>query len=282
MIGTLSVAAPGVLGALAAGLFSFLSPCVLPLVPVYLSFISGESASDIKRGQARRGRVLARTLLFALGFTLVFIALGLAFGGGMRFIGSSARRIVNQVAGVAIIALALNYLFDFIPALRREARIRPSRAPARDATDSGRGTILSGIRSVLAGMAFAAGWTPCVGPILSSILLISGESGDPVRAALLLGAYSAGLAIPFILAGAFLDRALALFGFFKRHHAAVRAITGGLLLAFGLILLAGNLSLVTAFFLRQGYALEDIARTGPAWLKPIASAIARWFLFQGA
>ena len=282
MIGALSVAAPGVFGALAAGLFSFLSPCVLPLVPVYLSFVSGESASDIKRGEARRGRVLARTLLFVLGFTLVFTALGLAFGGGMRFIGSSARRIVNQVAGIAVIALALNYLFDFIPALRREARVPPSRATERDASDSGRGAALSGIRSVLAGMAFAAGWTPCVGPILSSILLLSGESGDPARAAILLGAYSAGLAIPFILAGAFLHRALAFFGFFKRHSTAVRAITGGLLLAFGLILLAGNLSLVTAFFIRQGYALEDLSRVGPAWLRPIAAAIARWFLFQGA
>ena len=282
MMDTLSLAAPGIAGALAAGLFSFLSPCVLPLVPVYLSFVSGESASDIKQGQARRGRVLARTFLFALGFTLVFTALGLAFGGGMRFSGSSARRIVNQVAGIAVIALALNYLFDFIPALRREARVQPTRNPARDASVSGRGAVLSGIRSVLAGMAFAAGWTPCVGPILSSILLLSGESGDPVRAAILLAAYSAGLAIPFVLAGAFLGQALALFGFFKRHHAAVRAITGGLLLVFGLILLAGNLSLVTAFFLRQGYALEDVAQTGPAWFRPIAATIARWLLFQGA
>lgn len=282
MIGNLSVVAPGIASALAAGLVSFLSPCVLPLVPVYLSFISGESASDIQRGQARRGRVVARTLLFTLGFTIVFTALGLAFGGGMRFIGSSARRTVNQVAGIAVIALALNYLFDFIPALRHEARVRPSRTPAPSDSASGRGAILSGIRSVLAGMAFAAGWTPCVGPILSSILLLSGESGDPVRAAILLGAYSAGLAIPFILGGAFLDRALALFGFFKRHNTAVKVITGGLLLTFGIILLAGNLSLVTAFFLRQGYALADFAETGPAWFRPIAAFLARWFLFQGA
>jgi cytochrome c-type biogenesis protein len=282
MIGSLSVAEPGIIGALAAGLFSFLSPCVLPLVPVYLSFVSGESASDIKRGQARRGRVLTRTLLFALGFTLVFTTLGLAFGGGMRFIGSSARHVVNQVAGIIVIALALNYLFDFIPALRREARVQTSRAPARDPSDSGGRAILSGIRSVLTGMAFAAGWTPCVGPILSSILLLSGESGDPARAAILLGAYSAGLAIPFILAGAFLDRAFDLFGFFKRHNAAVRIVTGSLLLVFGILLLAGNLSLVTAFFLRQGYALEGLSQTGPAWIRPLAAAIARWLLFQGA
>jgi cytochrome c-type biogenesis protein len=183
-----------------------------------------------------------------------------------------------------VIALALNYLFDFIPALRREARVQPSREPAplRDESDSGGRAVLSGIRSVLTGMAFAAGWTPCVGPILSSILLLSGESGDPARAAILLGAYSAGLALPFILAGAFLDRAFALFGFFKRHNGAVRIVTGGLLLLFGILLLAGNLSLVTAFFLRQGYALEGLSQTGPAWIRPLAAAIARWLLFQGA
>lgn len=277
-----AVATPDVLGALAAGLVSFLSPCVLPLVPAYLSFVSGESAADLKEGKARRGRVIARTAFFALGFTLVFITLGLAFGGGMRVIGSNARSIVNRISGLVILALALNILFDFIPLFRREARVHTSRPATARGDGTAEKTLLSALRSFLAGMAFAGGWTPCVGPILSSILLISGDSGEPVRSAILLGAYSAGLAIPFLLGGLFLDRAFVIFGFFRRHHTLVRVITAALLLAFAVVLLAGSLSPVTAFFLRQGYALADFAETGPAWFRPIAAFLAKWFLFQGA
>ncbi len=277
-----ALAAPGVLGAFAAGLVSFLSPCVLPLVPVYLSFISGESAADLKEGKARRGLVIARTAFFALGFTLVFTLLGLVFGGGMRFIGSNARKVVNRISGLVILALALNILFDFIPLFRREARVHISRPVAAREDGTANSTLLAALRSLLAGMAFAGGWTPCVGPILSSILLLSGESGDPLKSAILLGAYSAGLAIPFILGGLFLDRAFALFGFFRGHHAMVRIVTAALLFAFSVVLLAGSLSPVTSFFLRQGYALADFAETGPAWFRPIAAFLARWFLFQGA
>ncbi len=280
--------APGILAALSGGLLSFLSPCVLPLVPVYLSIVTGESPSDIRSGTASRSRVFGRTLLFVAGFTLVFTALALVFGGGMRFIGSDARQIVNRVAGIVVIALALNVLFDFVPFLRAELRV--NRSPGGAAPDSasipawpGRGpTLAAALKPLVAGMAFAAGWTPCVGPILSSILLLSGEAGDPVRAATLLLAYSIGLAIPFVLAGFFLGRAQGLFAFFKRHHRAVTLVTGLLLLLFGIILLAGGLSRLPAVLARAGYALADFAGTGPAWLRPVATFISRWLLFQGA
>jgi cytochrome c-type biogenesis protein len=288
MIGALGSSAPGVLAALAGGLLSFLSPCVLPLVPVYLSIVTGESPSDIRAGRASRSRVFGRTLLFVAGFTLVFTALALAFGGGMRFIGGDARQIVNRVAGIVVIALALNVLFDFVPFLRAELRMnRSSGGTAPDGATSpvpptGRATLFAALKPLVAGMAFAAGWTPCVGPILSSILLLSGESGDPVRAATLLLAYSIGLAIPFVFAGFFLGRAQALFAFFKRHHRAVTLVTGLLLLVFGITLLAGGLSRLPAILARSGYVLADFAETGPAWLKPVAAFISRWLLFQGA
>lgn len=288
MIGAFGSPAPGMLAALAGGLLSFLSPCVLPLVPVYLSIVTGESPSDIRSGSASRSRVFARTLLFVAGFTLVFTVLALAFGGGMRFIGSDARLVVNRVAGIVVVALALNVLFDFVPFLRSE--FRPHSPAGGSAAPEGvsdgaipqrRGAVLSALKPLVAGMAFAAGWTPCVGPILSSILLLAGESGDPERAATLLLAYSLGLAIPFILAGFFLGRAQGLFAFFKRHHRSVRLVTGLLLLGFGITLLAGGLSRLPAVLARSGYALADFAESGPAWLRPIAAFISRWLLFQG-
>lgn len=288
MIGSLGATAPGILAALSGGLLSFLSPCVLPLVPVYLSIVTGESPSDIRSGTASRSRVFARTLLFVAGFTLVFTALALVFGGGMRFIGSDARRIVNRAAGLVVIALALNVLFDFVPFLRAELRVNrspggtaPDGAKSRSGPDRG-ATLAVALKPLVAGMAFAAGWTPCVGPILSSILLLSGESGDPVRSATLLLAYSIGLAIPFVLAGFFLGRARGLFAFFKRHHRAVTLVTGLLLLLFGITLLAGGLSRLPAILARAGYALADFAETGPEWLRPVATFFSRWLLFQGA
>lgn len=298
-----AAAAPGVLASLAAGLLSFLSPCVLPLIPVYLSFISGESAAALGMSrtlgpdgkQARAGGKLrmvlfVRTLFFVAGFTLVFTALAIVFGGGMRFVGSSASLWVNRVAGVLVIVLALNTVFDFIPFLRGEYRVAEpgaggTVAPGASATGADAKTATRAwnpLRAVLLGMAFAAGWTPCVGPILSSILLFAGQEGNIARSALLLVAYSAGLGIPFILTGLFLDRATPILSWFKRHMTAVKIVSGILLLGFGIALLAGTLSGITVFFLKAGYAMEELSLTGPEWFRPVASFLSRWFTFQGA
>lgn len=307
MIPLESVATPGVFAALAAGLLSFLSPCVLPLIPVYLSFISGESASalgmtgkkgdstavsgtgDGRSSRSKRGIravLLIRTLFFVAGFTLVFTALAIIFGGGMKFIGSSATVWINRGAGVLVIVLGLNTLFDFIPFLRGEYRISEPGAVNNTAqTGGGKASAArfgGPLKAVLLGMAFAAGWTPCVGPILSSILLFAGQDGNAARAALLLAAYSAGLGIPFILTGLFLDRAAPVLGWFKKHMTAVKIVSGLLLIGFGIALLAGSLSGITVFFLKAGYAMEELAQTGPAWFRPVAGFFSRWFTFQGA
>ncbi len=257
---------PGLLAALAAGLLSFLSPCVLPLIPVYVSFITGESAADLRTGKVRRFPVLVRTLFFVGGFTVVFVLLAVVFGGGMRFIGSSAKNIITRSAGVLVVILGLNTLFDFIPLLRREARAHP--APG-------------GTKAFILGMAFAAGWSPCIGPILASILLFAGQSGNIPHAALLLAFYSAGLGLPFILAGLFFDRLLPVLGWFKRHMKAIRIVSGILLLFFGISMITGSLSGITVFFLKAGYALEEYALTGPEFFRPIAGFLAKWFTFQG-
>ncbi len=262
---------PGMLAALGAGLLSFLSPCVLPLIPIYLSFISGESAAALKTGTVSRFFILRRSLFFVAGFTFIFVLLAIIFGGGMRFLGSSASLIINRAAGALVIILALNTLFDFIPFLRGEARFDAAKT----------GTPPGILKAFLLGMAFAAGWTPCIGPVLSGILVFAGQSGNIARAALLLTLYSAGLGIPFILAGLFLDKAQPVLNFFKKHGRAVKIVSGLLLLVFGLMILTGGLQNITVAFLKAGYALEELSQTGPQWFRPLAAFLSRWLTFQG-
>ncbi|HHU37175.1 MAG TPA: cytochrome c biogenesis protein CcdA [Treponema sp.] len=262
---------PGIALSFAAGLLSFLSPCVLPLIPVFLSFITGESILEKSSREKIRYRLLVRTLLFVAGFSIVFVLLALVFGGGMRFLGSSASLIITRISGVIVLLLGINLLFNLLPFLAREFRI----------DTAGKLDRLGWLRAPLFGMAFAAGWTPCIGPILSTILLYAGQSGNAAHAAILLAAYSFGLGIPFILTGLFFDRATPILSWFKRHMRAVRIISGLLLIAFGLAILTGGLSGITTTFMKLGYAVETLAETGPEWFRPIATFFARWLTFQG-
>ncbi len=226
--------APGLLAAFAAGSLSFLSPCVLPLIPVYLSLVTGESVSALKEGRASRAFVFARSILFVLGFSLVFVVLAIAFGGGMSFAGNRALKIVEKIGGILMIVLALNMIFDFIPFLRRDWR--PAEGSQKN---GGERQAASPLASALMGMAFATGWTPCVGPILSSILLYAGSSGDVARSAALLSAYSLGLGIPFVAAGLFLDRLLPFLAAAKRQLGAIKIATAGLLIVLAVPLVVG-------------------------------------------
>ena len=139
-----SASLPGLFGTFFAGLLSFLSPCVLPLIPVYLSFISGESLTEIREGSGGRMRLFLRSISFVLGFTVVFVLLAILFGTGARFIGSSVPRMIMRGAGVVVILLGLNMLFDFIPFLRGEIK---AQAPSTAASFS---------KAFLFGMLFAA------------------------------------------------------------------------------------------------------------------------------
>lgn len=260
----------GFLAAGGAGLLSFLSPCVLPLIPAYLSLVSGYGLSDIRSGTARN-LVLKRTLAFVAGFAIVFTALGLLFSGASMLLGGLSRKI-TFFAGILVIILGVNLIFDFIKALDLEARFHSAKAPRGYAG------------AFFLGVAFAAGWSPCVGPILASILLFAAQGGDSLRATLLLLAYSAGLALPFLAAGLFFDRLTPLMAWFKRHARAVRIATGTLLVALGAFMAFGRLSYVAAFGARASEAIRTAIEVSPSlvvlvsgglWAL-IAATIASW------
>ncbi|MBU0928102.1 MAG: cytochrome c biogenesis protein CcdA [Spirochaetes bacterium] len=251
--------------ALGAGLLSFLSPCVLPLIPGYLSFISGAGGDEIRNGSRRAG-VLNRTLFFVLGFSAVFVALGLAFSGGGMLVAGRGNRLASIIGGSIIIGFGLNTIFDFLKLLNIEARARVKRRPT------------SAAGAFVVGMAFGAGWTPCVGPILASILFIAARSGSVAKAVLLLSAYSAGLAVPFVATGLFFERLAPLWAWFKRHGRAVRIASGSLLVAIGLSMALGRLSAVGAWAARLGIGLKAVVATRPedarAWTVAALAALA--------
>lgn len=239
-----------ILMAFGAGLLSFLSPCVLPLIPGYLSFISGRSGQEIRSGEGKAG-IFFRTLFFVAGFTAVFISLGLVFsGGGMLFAGR-ATRIITSVAGVIIVLFGLNMIFDIVKALNREVRAHVSTKPAGAAG------------SFVVGMAFGAGWTPCIGPILASILLVASRSGRAPEAAILLGSYSAGLAVPFLLAGLFFERMSPIMNWFKKRGKEVRIASGILLVALGVAMAFGRLTALNGMFTRWGIQLKSFLGRNP-------------------
>ena len=233
----------GVFVAFSAGLLSFLSPCVLPLVPSYIGFLTGMMAPDAVQ---RRRVTVTHALFFVLGFTLVFLALGAgasAFGAALK----SQKILITRIGGAFIILFGLWTLgvikLDF---LQREKRVQIEDKP------------VGYLGSSLVGMAFAAGWVPCLGPILGAILGLAATEADFSRGMALLGAYSAGLAIPFIGAAFALDRFLEWFKSFRRHLGTVKVVSGLLLLFVGILMvtgkftqLAGWLADLTPGFLRD-------------------------------
>jgi cytochrome c-type biogenesis protein len=233
----------GVVVAFLAGLLSFLSPCVLPLVPSYVGFLTGMTLPEVS---GRRRVALVHALLFVGGFSLVFILLGAsatALGRALNYY----QVWLQRIGGVLIIGFGLACLGAFrIRLLSQERRLHLERKP------------LGYLGSVLVGMVFAAGWTPCIGPVLGGILGLAATSTDVSRGMLLLGAYSAGLALPFLLAAVALDSFLEWFQRFRRFLPWVMRITGVMLVLVGLLLvsgeftrLAGWLQGLTPDFLRE-------------------------------
>ncbi|MFZ2781141.1 MAG: cytochrome c biogenesis protein CcdA [Rectinemataceae bacterium] len=272
---------PGVVAAFAGGILSFLSPCVLPLVPGYLSYISGTFATDRASGgtadrasaagsatgdaSGAKMKAFVSSLAFSGGFTLAFTVLGIVFSGGALFAGRAGySRALGIAGGAIVILLGLNMLFDFLKFLNADTR------PL--------GRIVAGKRhgpvgAFLMGLAFAAGWSPCIGPILASILLYAGRGGEVVHAAMLLGAYSLGFALPFIAAGLFFDRMKPLMNFFKRRGREVRIASGLMLIVLGATMAAGSFSSLASLAPRAGYALGAFARNYPAGAKAIDVAV---------
>lgn len=210
------------LGALAAGLVSFLSPCVLPLVPGYLSAVTGVSATDLEDAGWRR--VLVPSLLFVASFSAVFIILGLtATGLGSTL--SDHRDLLNKISAALIIAMGVFFVAaPFTPMLSREWHVDALMSRA------GKGG------PVIAGTAFAFAWTPCIGPTLGAILSAAALTGSAGRGAFLLAVYSAGLAIPFLLTALAFSRMTTAFAVVKRHYPVIIATGGVILIAMGVLI----------------------------------------------
>lgn len=222
-----------------AGVISFLSPCVLPLVPAYLSFVTGASLADLKEGRRGVWGSLAPSLLFVSGFALVFVALGTSASILGSFLGQY-REVLSRAAGVLVLLMGLVLLGVVkVPWLYGEARFDMSRART-----FGRGAAL------VMGMAFAFGWTPCVGPILASILALAGSSADVARGAALLAVYSLGLAVPFILTAVLFGRALPMLRWLTSHSHVINRVGGVLLVVMGVLILTDTLKVVSAWVLR--------------------------------
>ncbi|MFD0885436.1 cytochrome c biogenesis CcdA family protein [Streptosporangium algeriense] len=204
--------------AVAAGLVSFLSPCVLPLVPGYLSYVTGMS------GDPRRSRMVAGIGLFVLGFAVVFVAGGAIFGSlGAALVGNAA--IITRVLGALTIVLGLMFM-GLLPGLQRDLRIH--RIPAAG---------LAG--APLLGVVFGLGWTPCIGPTLGAVLTLGLTEGSMGRGALLAFAYALGLGLPFLVAGLAYRRALHTFKAVRRHSQLITRIGGAMLVTVGLLLVTG-------------------------------------------
>lgn len=239
----------------AAGLLSFLSPCVLPLVPPYLTYLAGVSMDQLSAGgqdmaaKSLRNKVLVNALFFVFGFSVVFTSLG----AGASTIGLFVRQyqeILSIVAGIIIIIMGLHFLGVFrIGVLYQEARFQVD-------SETLRGASLGG--SFLMGLAFAFGWTPCIGPVLGSVLGIAGSRDSVAEGAALLALYSAGLGVPFMLAALFAGPFMRFLTRFRRHLGTVEKIMGALLVLTGILFLTGQMQVFSYALLEAFPILQEL------------------------
>lgn len=228
----------GLMVAFTAGLLSFLSPCVLPLVPSYATFLTGMSLDELTRGEAVRSRraVLTHGVLFVLGFSLVFLALGASatfLGSFLRYYGTW----VGRAGGLLLVVFGL-YLLGLLrlPGAGREWRIHLSDKP------------VGYLGSALVGVAFGAGWTPCIGPVLGGILTLAATRASMAEGVGLLAVYSLGLAIPFLLATVLLGHFLQGFARIRHWLPWISRVSGALLLLVGVLLLTGYFTVLSGIF----------------------------------
>ncbi|MAW86311.1 MAG: cytochrome C biogenesis protein [Phyllobacteriaceae bacterium] len=247
-------------GALVAGILSFVSPCVLPIVPPYLAWLAGLSFEELQASETLSGRsrkIVMAAVAFVLGFSTVFIMLGATasiFGQAMREalawsirIGPLDINVLAAVAGLVILVMGLHFLGVFrIGLLYREARVQVDRKPA------------GLVGAYVIGLAFAFGWTPCVGPVLAAILFVAGTEDTAARGAMLLGAYSLGIGVPFVLAAVFASRFIGAAQRFKRHMHKVEMAMGGLLVITGILFITGQMSRIAQWLIDTFPAFQTI------------------------
>jgi cytochrome c-type biogenesis protein len=224
------------IAAFVAGLVSFLSPCVLPLVPGYVSLISGAGVEQLKTQESQLLRkVMLNSVAFILGFSVVFIALG-AVASEISQMLARYRSILAQIAGVVIILFGLHLTGVFkIKALYTDARLHSMKGGS---TPWG---------AFVIGFAFAFGWTPCVGPVLTVILTFAAAQDSVTKGVILLAIYSMGLAVPFLLTAVLLERFLKFYSRFRAHMHAIEVASGALLIALGVLLVLGRFTIISNY-----------------------------------
>ena len=237
---------PAMIVALFAGVISFLSPCVLPIVPPYLAYMSGVSVGQMQEDGAARGKATLAALFFVLGLSTVFIVLGFtASAFGAFFLKN--QELFAQISGVVVVIFGLHFLGLFrIPILDREARMETG--------DTGG----SAAGAYVLGLAFAFGWTPCIGPQLGAILSLAASEASVTKGTVLLGIYAAGLGIPFLLAAMFLSRSMRLMNRIKRHMKLIERVMGVLLVLVGFALITGAFSMFSWWLLETFPALAEL------------------------
>ena len=231
----------GLVASFGAGLVSFLSPCILPLVPPYLCFLAGASLSDLTadRTAAVTGRLLGRAVAFTVGFSIVFVTLG-ASASTLGLLVSDHLTLLSRVAGVIIVVLGLHLLGVLrLGFLMREARFHTLHRPA------------SILGAFAVGLAFGFGWTPCVGPVLTSILLLAGTEASVGRGAALLAAYAAGIGVPFVAAALATGPFLATVARFRASLGVIEKAMGLLLIGTGLLIFLGAMPVIGGWLLDQ-------------------------------
>ncbi len=235
-------------GAFVAGLLSFISPCILPIVPPYLAWLAGVSFDELKGADtgATRRRIFFSALAFVLGFATVFMFLGAAATSVGRVI-ANYFDILSVLAGIVIIIMGLHFLGLFrIGLLYRQARVEVARKPA------------GLVGAFVVGLAFAFGWTPCVGPVLAAVLFVAGSEQTALRGLTLLAAYSAGIGIPFLLAAAFAGQFLDFASKFRRHMATVEKLMGGLLVITGILFATRQMATISYWLLETFPVFQTI------------------------
>ncbi len=226
------------LAAFAAGFLSFVSPCVLPLIPGYISFISGASMDEMRGGTApttSRLQIFLTSLAFVIGFSLVFVALGASATAVGKFM-FARLPLLSKIAGVILIIFGLHTMGVFrLAFLDTEKRVHAQRKPAGP------------VGAMLVGIAFAFGWTPCIGPILGGILAIAGSKDSVWEGVALLAVYSLGLGIPFLITSLAINQFFAAAKKIRRYYHAIELTSGALLVVIGVLIVTGQLTIITRF-----------------------------------
>jgi len=237
---------PAMFVALVGGIISFLSPCVLPIVPPYLAYMSGVTIGEIQGTAAARRKAILAAVFFVMGLSTVFLLLGFTASAFGAFVLQN-QELFAKASGVVVIIFGLHFLSVFrIPILDREARMETGETGG------------SALGAYVLGLAFAFGWTPCIGPQLGAILSLAASEASVSRGTILLGVYALGLGVPFLLAAIFLNRSMVLMNRIKRHMSLIEKLMGGLLLVVGFMLVTGLFTSFSFWLLETFPALATL------------------------